>query len=154
MADFEVAYTFGHEPLQQYLIDTGQGRLQPLQIAWNTRDGKWFHLLPNEKAPPGDVLHWTGRYQTANTMCITCHTTGFEKRYDAQADSLRFALVRSERVLPVLPRPGLAPCRMGAAQGRRPGAGADRAPRPGGRPEDAEGPGRGLRRLPFAPQPN
>ena len=87
MADFEVAYTFGVEPLQQYLIDTGQGRLQPLQIAWNTRDGKWFHLLPNEKAPPGDVLHWTGRYQTANTMCITCHTTGFDKRYDAQADA-------------------------------------------------------------------
>ncbi len=87
MADFEVAYTFGVEPLQQYLIDTGQGRLQPLQIAWNTRDGKWFHLLPNEKAPPGDVLHWTGRYQTANTMCITCHTTGFEKRYDAKTDA-------------------------------------------------------------------
>ncbi len=87
MAEFEVAYTFGHEPLQQYLIDTGQGRLQPLQIAWNTREGKWFHLLPNEKAPPGDVLHWTGRYQTANTMCISCHTTGFDKRYDTQADA-------------------------------------------------------------------
>ena len=87
MADFEVAYTFGYEPLQQYLIDTGQGRLQPLQIAWNTRERKWFHLLPREKAPPGDVLHWTGRYQTANTMCITCHTTGFDKRYDATADA-------------------------------------------------------------------
>jgi predicted CXXCH cytochrome family protein len=44
-------------------------------------------LLPDEKAPPGDVLHWTGRYQTANTMCIGCHTTGFEKRYDAGSDS-------------------------------------------------------------------
>jgi predicted CXXCH cytochrome family protein len=87
MADFEVAYTFGHEPLQQYLIDIGNGRLQPLQIAWNTQQKQWFHLLAREKAPPGDVLHWTGRYQTANTMCITCHTTGFEKRYDAQADA-------------------------------------------------------------------
>jgi len=87
MADFEVAYTFGVEPLQQYLIDTGNGRLQPLQIAWNTREGKWFHLLPNEKAPPGDVLHWTGRYQTGNTMCIACHTTGFDKRYDAKTDA-------------------------------------------------------------------
>jgi len=87
MADFEVAYTFGHEPLQQYLIATGQGRLQPLQVAWNTREGKWFHLLAHEKTPPGDVLHWTGRYQTANTMCIACHTTGFEKRYDARADA-------------------------------------------------------------------
>ena len=86
LADFEIKYSFGVEPLQQYLIDIGNGRLQPLQIAWNTRERKWFHLLPHEKAPPGDVLHWTGRYQTGNTMCITCHTTGFDKRYDAQAD--------------------------------------------------------------------
>ena len=87
LADFEIAYTFGVEPLQQYLIAMPGGRLQPLQIAWDSPARKWFHLLPNEKATPGDVLHWTGRYQTANTMCITCHTTGFEKRYDAQADS-------------------------------------------------------------------
>lgn len=86
LADFEVKYTFGHEPLQQYLIETDGGRLQPLQIAWNTRTRQWFHLLPQEKAPPGDVLHWSGRYQTANTMCIACHTTGFDKRYDAAAD--------------------------------------------------------------------
>ena len=86
LADFEVKYTFGVEPLQQYLIETEGGRLQPLQIAWNTRERKWFHLLPHEKAPPGDVLHWSGRYQTANTMCIGCHTTGFDKRYDALAD--------------------------------------------------------------------
>jgi len=86
LADFEVKYSFGVAPLQQYLIETEGGRLQPLQIAWNTEERKWFHLLPKEKAPPGDVLHWTGRYQTANTMCIACHTTGFEKRYDAAAD--------------------------------------------------------------------
>ena len=85
-ADFEVKYSFGVAPLQQYLIETDVGRLQPLQIAWNTQTRKWFHLLPHEKAPPGDVLHWTGRYQTANTMCVACHTTGFDKRYDAAAD--------------------------------------------------------------------
>lgn len=28
-------------------------------------------------------MHWSGNYQTANTMCIECHTTGYEKRYDA-----------------------------------------------------------------------
>jgi predicted CXXCH cytochrome family protein len=86
-ADFEIKYTFGLEPLQQYLIETSGGRLQPLTIAWNTRDKKWFHLYPKEKTPPGDVLHWTGRYQTGNTMCISCHTTNFEKRYDAKADT-------------------------------------------------------------------
>ncbi len=85
--DFEIAYTFGVAPLQQYLIAMPGGRLQPLQIAWDAPRKKWFHLLPLEKAPAGDVLHWTGRYQTANTMCISCHTTGFDKRYDAASDS-------------------------------------------------------------------
>ena len=33
-ADFEVKYSFGVAPLQQYLIETDGGRLQPLQIAW------------------------------------------------------------------------------------------------------------------------
>ncbi len=86
MADFEVQYTFGWDPLQQYLIETEGGRLQPLTIAWDARAKRWFHLLPDEKTPPGDVLHWTGRYQTGNTMCIACHTTGFDKRYDAATD--------------------------------------------------------------------
>ncbi|HEY6132453.1 MAG TPA: hypothetical protein VIW70_00630, partial [Rubrivivax sp.] len=91
LPDFEVSYTFGYQPLQQYLIALPGGRLQPLQIAWDTRASRWFHLLPHEKAPPGDVLHWTGRYQNANTMCIACHTTGFEKRYDAASGSFASA---------------------------------------------------------------
>jgi Flp pilus assembly protein TadD len=86
-ADFDVAWTFGVRPLQQYLLATPGGRLQPLQVAWDTERQRWFHLLPHEKAPAGDVLHWTGRYQTANTMCISCHTTGFEKRYDPATDT-------------------------------------------------------------------
>lgn len=87
LADFEVAWTFGVAPLQQYLIAQPGGRLQALQVAWDDVRKRWFHLLPHEKSVPGDVLHWTGRYQNGNTMCITCHTTGFEKRYDAATDS-------------------------------------------------------------------
>jgi predicted CXXCH cytochrome family protein len=86
-ADFQIKYTFGVFPLQQYLIEMPGGRLQPLGIAWDEPQRKWFHLLPHEKTPPGDVLHWTGRYQTANTMCLVCHTTNFEKRYDATKDT-------------------------------------------------------------------
>ena len=86
-SDFEIKYTFGLEPLQQYLIEMPGGRLQPLTIAWDGPNRKWFHLYPNEKAPPGDVLHWTGRYQTANTMCLVCHTTDYEKRYDPKTDT-------------------------------------------------------------------
>ena len=87
LIDFEIKYTFGVEPLQQYLIEMPGGRLQALQVAWDDQKKQWYHLRPNEKTPPGDVLHWTGRYQTANTMCIVCHVTAFERRYDAVTDS-------------------------------------------------------------------
>ena len=35
-ADFDVAYTFGVRPLQQYLIEQPGGRLQSLTIAWDS----------------------------------------------------------------------------------------------------------------------
>ena len=37
LQDFEVAYTFGVEPLQQYLVQLPGGRMQPLPLAWDTR---------------------------------------------------------------------------------------------------------------------
>lgn len=86
-ADFQIRYAFGVAPLQQYLVELPGGRLQPLTVAWDEPGRRWFHLLPNEKTPPGDVLHWTGRYQNANTMCLVCHTTDYEKRYDPVTDT-------------------------------------------------------------------
>ena len=49
LADYEIAYTFGVAPLQQYLIPMPGGRLQVLQIAWDTEKKRWFHLYPDEK---------------------------------------------------------------------------------------------------------
>ena len=51
LATFEVKYTFGVDPLQQYLIEFPDGRLQALSIAWDSRpkdEGgqRWFHLYP------------------------------------------------------------------------------------------------------------
>ena len=88
-ADFEVAYTYGVEPLQQYLIPFPGGRLQSLTLAWDTRpkaDGgrRWFDLYPNEKIPPSDPLHWTGADQNWNYMCASCHSTNLRKGYDAR----------------------------------------------------------------------
>ena len=91
LADFELAYTFGVEPLQQYLAPFPGGRLQSLPIAWDTRRGEWFHLYPDERIPPGDALHWTGRYQTWNAMCAECHSTNLRKNYDAPSDTYRTA---------------------------------------------------------------
>ena len=34
---FRVDYTFGFYPLQQYLLDVGEGRLQALSVSWDSR---------------------------------------------------------------------------------------------------------------------
>ena len=87
MADFEIRYTFGVEPLQQYLIELPGGRLQALGIAWDTRpkaDGgqRWYHLYPGRKLVAGDPLHWTGIDQNWNYQCAYCHSTNLQKNYD------------------------------------------------------------------------
>jgi len=94
VADFDVAYTFGVHPLQQYLIAQPGGRFQALAIAWDTQRRRWFHLYPDEKTPAGDVLHWTGRYQSWNAMCASCHSTNLRKNYDPGTD--RYATLWSE----------------------------------------------------------
>lgn len=93
-ADFEIKYTFGIEPLQQYLIELPGGRLQALTIAWDTVAKRWFSLYPGEKIPARDELHWTGRQQNWNFMCADCHSTELRKNYDAAAD--KFATTWSE----------------------------------------------------------
>ena len=82
-ADFKVAYTFGVAPLQQYLIEVGEGRLQALGIAWDTEKHRWFHLYPGQGVNFKNPLHWSKPSQNANFMCVECHTTGFKRNFDA-----------------------------------------------------------------------
>jgi len=90
-ADFEIKYTFGVAPLQQYLVEFPGGRLQSLTIAWDVGKKRWFALYPGERIAPDDPLHWTGRYQNWNMMCGECHTTDFKKGYDVKADAYQTA---------------------------------------------------------------
>jgi predicted CXXCH cytochrome family protein len=85
--EFEVLYTFGYQPLQQYLLDMPGGRFQALDIAWDTAQGRWFHLLPDEPIEPDDPLHWTGPFYTWNASCAFCHSTGLNKGYDPVRDT-------------------------------------------------------------------
>ena len=55
-AEFPVDYTFGIEPLQQYLTTMPDGRVQALPFAWDTRTADkggqhWFHLYPERGDP-------------------------------------------------------------------------------------------------------
>jgi len=88
LADFEIKYTFGVYPLQQYLIELPGGRLQALGLAWDSRPKarggqRWFHVYRDRKLKAGDPLHWTGIDQNWNYQCADCHSTNLRKNYDA-----------------------------------------------------------------------
>ena len=88
MQDYEVKFTFGVSPLQQYLLQLPGGRLQALNVAWDSRprdEGgqRWFPLHPEATIKSGDPLHWTGLQQNWNYMCADCHSTGLRRNYDA-----------------------------------------------------------------------
>ena len=92
--DYEIKYTFGVTPLQQYLVEFDQGRLQALTIAWDTRSQqeggqRWFHLYPGEEITHTDELHWTHTNFNWNSMCAECHSTNLEKNYDSNTDSYK-----------------------------------------------------------------
>lgn len=84
---FEVKYTFGYEPLQQYLVEFDDGRVQALSVAWDTQQQRWFHLYPDEQIAHDDPLHWTARSQNWNYMCAECHSTDLKKNYDVASNT-------------------------------------------------------------------
>lgn len=87
---YEVIYTFGWHPLQQYLVQVerspgkGVGKLQSLPWAWDILQQRWFHLFRSEKPKPGESIHWTGWAQNWNHMCADCHVTKFDKGFDPE----------------------------------------------------------------------
>jgi len=92
--DYEISYVFGVVPLQQYLIKFPDGRIQVLDIAWDThskKEGgqKWFHLHPDEKITPKHIFHWTRRFLNWNYMCAECHTTNLQKNYDLESNTFK-----------------------------------------------------------------
>jgi Flp pilus assembly protein TadD len=98
-AEFEIKYTYGVYPLQQYLVEFPDGRVQALSITWDARpkaEGgqRWFHQYPDEKIDHRDELHWTKRAQNWNFMCADCHSTDVRKNYEARDD--RFATAWAE----------------------------------------------------------
>lgn len=84
---YKIDYTFGWEPLQQYLIDIGNGKLQALHIAWDTEENRWFSLQPDVEYESDDWMHWRGGSMNWNTMCADCHSTNLKQNFDPDTDS-------------------------------------------------------------------
>lgn len=87
--DYEVKFTFGFTPLQQYLVEFPGGRMQVPRVSWDINQKKWFHQYPGQKIPAHDWLHWTGNAQNWNTMCASCHSTNLQKNYDIESDTYK-----------------------------------------------------------------
>jgi tetratricopeptide (TPR) repeat protein len=93
-ADWQIKYTFGVRPLQQYLIELPGGRMQALGLAWDARTKeqggqRWFNLYPGRNLRPGDALHWTGIEQNWNFQCAECHSTNLRKNFDATSATFK-----------------------------------------------------------------
>jgi len=92
--EYEIKYTFGVYPLQQYLVEFPGGRLQALGIAWDGRPAgeggqRWFHLYPDQEIVSTNTLHWTGMDQNWNHMCADCHSTRLRKNYDLETNTYK-----------------------------------------------------------------
>jgi predicted CXXCH cytochrome family protein len=89
---YQVKYTFGHFPLQQYLVETETGKLQVLPFAWDSRleekgGQRWYHNYSHEEIPRKDRLHWRQPLQNWNGMCADCHSDGLVREYDIEKNS-------------------------------------------------------------------
>ncbi len=84
--EYQIQYTFGYEPLQQYLVAIPGGRLQALPWAWDTQKRRWYYLQ-NPAPETDDWLHWTRGAGNWNSMCAACHSTAVEKKYDPETNS-------------------------------------------------------------------
>src|SRR5262249_46921986 len=123
LADFEVKYTFGVFPLQQYLIPFPDGRMQALSIAWDTRPReaggqRWFHLYPDEHIDHRDPLPGPRPLQNGNSVGAECPSTTLRRNYDATSD--RYAPTWSEVNVACEPCHGPAADHVAWAE-RRPG---------------------------------
>ena len=86
---YRVERVIGHDPLRQFLVDGGNGRLQAMEACLDPKKNEWFNVYGNEDRKPGEWGHWTGRGMVWNQMCATCHNTRLRKNYDAKTDAYR-----------------------------------------------------------------
>jgi hypothetical protein len=96
LQEYQVLYTFGVEPLQQYLVQFPQGHLQALNVVWDARAAaeggqRWVHLYDSSKEliSHQHPFHWTGLFQNWNTSCAECHSTDVRRNYAEDTQSYR-----------------------------------------------------------------
>jgi predicted CXXCH cytochrome family protein len=84
--DYQIKYTFGYKPLQQYMVEFDDGRVQLIPFAWDSRakeqgGQRWFNLYP-DMTEKHQNFFWTNTGQNWNYMCADCHSTNVDKNFD------------------------------------------------------------------------
>jgi predicted CXXCH cytochrome family protein len=91
MQEFEIKYVFGYDPLQQYLVEFEEGRLQTLALTWNSKDSAWYYMADSVyqglNVDHTNWLHWTNQAQNWNSMCADCHSTNLKMGYNPETNS-------------------------------------------------------------------
>jgi len=82
LRDYEIKYTFGVDPLQQYLIEFAGGRMQALSLAWDTREH--CRLAETQKYPDPNKNCIQGRLVRRDDLSGTRATVA---RTEAQTGS-------------------------------------------------------------------
>ncbi len=86
--DYQIKYTFAYYPLQQYMVEFEDGRVQLIPFAWGAREeeydskAQWFHLYPDRETY--EDYFWTNTGQNWNYMCADCHSTNVKKKFDVE----------------------------------------------------------------------
>ena len=117
-----VAYTFGVDPLQQYLssFPAAASRRSASPGTARPRERGRAALVPSLPRRDGrrrDVLHWTARRRTGTT-CAPSATRPTCARATTRRATLRHHLVGRRRRLRGVPRAGLATRRVGGGEAR------------------------------------
>ena len=86
-SDVELRYALGRKHVEQYVGALAPGRLQALPRAFDVARSEWFDLFIDDPRTPTDWGHWSNRGMNANMQCLACHTTGYDKGYDAASDT-------------------------------------------------------------------
>lgn len=89
--DYQIKYTFGYTPLQQYMVEFPDGRVQLIPLAWDSRSKKeggqrWFNLYP-DRTEKHQEFFWTNTGQNWNYMCADCHSTNVSKNFDVETNT-------------------------------------------------------------------
>ncbi|GIU31874.1 multiheme c-type cytochrome [Shewanella sp. MBTL60-007] len=89
--DYQIKYTFGVYPLQQYMVEFDDGRVQLIPYTWDARtkeEGgqRWYHLYP-QFTQESDEFFWLNEGQNWNYMCADCHSTNVKKGYNKQKNT-------------------------------------------------------------------